>query len=697
MLITTLAVTLLLGVPPTGAATDIMTEARRRYGDSLTPADITFFDCTARGEIAPGPAGTWGADGTLGADRIAWVCTDPRVATLVTHKGVRVRGVPIKGTLELAYARIPFPLAIENCRVDGDIDLRGAELGSLSLDGSTVGVINGRSLRVTADVLLTSLRNASKVDLSNARISGDVDFTGAKISHPPNQESIYADFMTVGRNVVMANGFRADGKVNLAGATINGDFNCTAGKFSNPGDIALDAGGMYVRGNVYLTTNRDKGYSTEEAQRLFRVDGVTELSNARIGGDLHCAGGQFFLPAKNDNGRMNAIRARGLNVTGDVHFDRDRRDPPNPFRSRGRVELTAAKIGGSLSCEGGEFAGVAGEPLALDVGSAAIGHDVNLGHGFIADGVVCLEGASIGGKLACFKGQFSRKTCPTSKASGGTDVIRAGGLTVGGDASLAGHFGAEGKVDLSKAKIVGMLEIHDIDKPHLLELDLTSATAGTLRHPRDSWPGRGKLWIDGFTYDFLHAQGATSGRDLLEWIGLRQEFSGRPYDQLAAVLRKAGREDEAKKVLIRKEIQKWEEVISEGSYSPWDWLWYRWLGRIIDFGYNPLNAFWYAVTFIALGWIIFGLANRAGVFEFEPRFGQDPRNRHFRPLIYSIDLFTPVISLYTRENWSLRTERRQGDGPLFHAYQVYWIAHIVLGWVVTSLLVAGILGLIRPD
>ena len=78
-----------------------------------------------------------------------------------------------------------------------------------------------------------------------------------------------------------------------------------------------------------------------------------------------------------------------------------------------------AQVGGSVYCQYGKFSvdlkngaasgekdGVTDRGLALDLGSAIVGHDVVMGVGFSAEGVVRLEGTSIAGRLDCFGGHF---------------------------------------------------------------------------------------------------------------------------------------------------------------------------------------------------------------------------------------------------------------------------------------------------
>lgn len=762
-----LRVAMMLSFAALGARADAVTpgevkeEGKKRFNRALSKVEVELIERTSQGSEADFSGGdtrpveeakakAWGADRRIGADFIAWLCTSPKAAAMVTHKGVRVRGVRVEGVLDLANARVPFPLAIVASYIPGVVDCSGAELDSLDFDGSSVGVINGRSARVTVDVRLRNLPGALKLDLSNGRIGGDLDLSGSRFSNKV-EETIYADYLSVGRDFVMTNGFTSEGSVRLAGASIRGDINCAGGSFLRPDGVALNASGIDVKGNAYLSRKSRVGGKSEPYEE-FRVEGATELSNARIAGDLHCGGGLFF-GEKSESGY--AIRAHGLDVGGDARLDFG-------FQSRGRVDLTVAQVGGSVYCQYGKFSvdlkggaasgekdGVTDRGLALDLGSATVGHDVVMGVGFSAEGVVRLEGTSIAGRLDCFGGHFKgpegraaieaswmtargdvhlgepihatgagngrqdrfeavgvvRLTnariggdlvCRRGRfGAGGPDplVLEASGTSVEGNAYLCDDFHAEGRVVLYNAKIGRYLYIREIGPMKLMNLNLDSAKVGVLHHAASTWPGEGKLAIDGFSYELLDEKTSMGDKTWLDWLGLQKGFSSGPYEQLATVLTKAGNAEDAKRVLIEKERRKGEAILARNP-SPWDQIWYRLLGPLISYGYNPLKAIWYGVIIIAAGTLIFWWAYRTG--RLAPKDvapgGAAPA---FTALIYSIDLFTPIISLFERENWMLtQPDTGQWKTALL---RTYWVFHIAIGWTITSLAVAGLLGLIRHD
>ena len=747
---------------PSMAATDteeaeglIQAEARKRFGEPLSEVQKALLKCVVEGSLYnPAPVGD--KKSTIKADWIAWVCTSPKALPLVTRKGVLIENGIVEGILDLADAKIPFPLHIRNSSIPEKIELNDTEIRSLCLDGSTIGELFGRSMKVDFDIRMGDGFHASNiVDLSNAEIGGDLNLSGGKFSNP-GKPALYADYMHVGRDLLMSVNYRKEGEVSnrfeaygivrLTGSLIDGAINCDGGQFDNNGQVALDIASITVKSNVHM--------SKKINDRPFSAIGMVEMSNARIGGNLYCEGGSFQGDGTHSG---HAIRARGLDVAGDIEFK-------NKFKADGTVALTVAKVGGSLDCQGGTFH----RPLldhdkkpsnrvkvALDLRSATIGHDVHLGKGFTSDGAVNLERSAIGGNLDGCGGVFNypderaidasgmvvkgsvlfgipkqdRSGAETFQASGsvcladariGGDLecgggqfhdkkkdgmaLDASGAQVEGDANLNAGFEPIGQVKLFNASVSRNLRIAKVSQSQDqgMVLDLRAAKAGGFEHPKTGWPPAKNLLVEGFTYESVDEHSIVA--EWSEWLRLQKAYAGGPHDHLAAVLLKSGRADDAKQILIDKEEWKGNapSLDSSGGQAGFAvrmgrWVWYRMIGPIIRYGYGPEYSFGFGLMFVLLGWLIFSVAKRKDLFVQKDANPALP-SRPFVPWLYSIDLFTPVISFYEREGWMLDLEPGPGK-PLWalRLFRFYWMTHIVMGWVVTSLVVAGLLGLIHHD
>jgi hypothetical protein len=63
---------------------------------------------------------------------------------------------------------------------------------------------------------------------------------------------------------------------------------------------------------------------------------------------------------------------------------------------------------------------------------------------------------------------------------------------------------------------------------------------------------------------------------------------------------------------------------------------------------------------------------------------------HMHYFLYSLDTFLPIISFHQEEFWMPRDNNLMGCLLLCY----YWL-HIALGWILTTLGVAGFTGLVR--
>ena len=308
---------------------------------------------------------------------------------------VYLQGAWISGGLHLIHAIIPRALLLfHNCYFDTCVMMPCAECAALYLNGSYLA--NG----LHADGLITKdsvnlwddFSAKGKVSLSKAKIGGDLNCAGGTF-HNPGREALFADKLTTKGNVNLRDGFSAEGEVRLSSADIGGDLNCAGGTFHNMDGVALSADKLTTKGNVNL---RD-GFSTK---------GEVRLSSADIGGDVFCAGGVFYNPggvalsadklmtkgnvnlswgfsAEGGVGLSNADINGDLNCAGGTFHNLDgvalsadklmTKGNVNlgwGFSAEGGVGLSNADINGDLNCMGGTFHNSDGN--ALDIGGGNI-------------------------------------------------------------------------------------------------------------------------------------------------------------------------------------------------------------------------------------------------------------------------------------------------------------------------------------
>ena len=328
-----------------------------------------------------------------------------------------------------------------------------------------------------------------------------------------------------------------------------------------------------------------------------------------------------------------------------------------------------------------------------------------------------LPSAAVGRVLDCTCGKFLKKH---------GDTLKADGLQVGADVFLCGGFASDGKVRLVGADIGGDLNVNhaQFDSGGSLtlerakvkggffwrgwnaELNLTNASTGALYDDKRSWPKNGNLKLDGFVYTRI-AEGPREAECRLDWIEQQWpddkhvEFRPQPYQQLAKVLREAGDNVGARRVLIGMENSRRKY----GKLGFFAWVW-RWIFRVgIGYGYRPWYALLWGIGVILLGTVLFCRGYGAGEitptdkeayssFETYP-----PKEQHGEPPWYyqkfsalvAVDTFLPIINLGQKR--PLDAESALGGwGKWLRRY--LWV-HIGLGWLLTTLFVAGLTPIVR--
>jgi hypothetical protein len=331
---------------------DLEALARARFGD-LSQAELKLLRAAPKGEVAwcgpsaknddpandPAKADEWGPEREIRAHLIRWLCVDRDASSAVDPMGIQIYAARITGTLDLSFISVPFPLALCRCRLADGANLISADLPALNLAGSRVLSVTADGAKVKGSVFLRDSFSAEGgVRLLDAQVGGSLDCSGGTFKNPGG-DALYADRADVKGGVFLREGFSAEGEVRMLGAQIGGDLDCIGGTFKNPGGNAFSASGANVNGSVLL----EDGFSAE---------GEVRLLGAQIGGNLECTAGTFKNPGK------NALSADGVDVKGAVFLK-------DGFSAEGEARLVGAQVGGNLECGGGVFSEVTAENVAI--------------------------------------------------------------------------------------------------------------------------------------------------------------------------------------------------------------------------------------------------------------------------------------------------------------------------------------------
>ena len=481
------------------------------------------------------------------------------------------------------------------------------------------------------------------LDLSYSVIP-TLDMSGSKV------KGMNCLSLRVNGPVRLAHGFSSDGMIDFSMADIAGDLECSRGTFRNSGGCALSLHRATIGGGVFL--------------RDIHTTGEVHIASAHIGGVLECSRSTV-------QGRVTALNAHRAKIGSDVFLNR--------ITAQGEVHLVAADIKGDLDCTEGTFLNEGGS--ALNAHGLIVRGSMFL-HKIRAAGGIWLANVETDHNLSIWGADLSR-----------VNQVVARGLRV--DRSLVlreNHLSAETAIDLEGAKVT------------------------TLEDDQASWPHPGRLYLDGFVCGRISGESPGDASARLEWIkrlDKSRSFSRQPYLNLARLEREAGDDNGAKQVLVTME----DTRLRSGGLPLRDYIWSVILRWTIGYGYKPTRALWWAFTAVLLGWCFFGFGYAARIMTpiDQQAYAGSPSNYPaFNPFIYSLDTFLPIIDLGQKTRWMPNANRGEvvvrvpawtavawrfewdADtitvGTVLRLY--LWI-HIVVGWALSTLFVAGFTSLVR--
>lgn len=662
----------------TGAPEELLKLAELRF-QPLREAERKLLTAAPIGETAwcgPSPkdsdpannplkADTWGAERSIRASLIRWLCIDRVARACVDPRGIQAHGARIEGSLDLSFVRVRFPLALRCCRLKEETQLRFLRIPTINFGGSFVRSINAERAKVRGSISLNhGFCSEGEVQLLGARIGSNLD-CGAGRFRNAGGKALRADRMRIRGSLFLRNAFLAEGEVRLLGAEIGGNFECNDGSFSNPGGSAISGDRLNVQGSVFL---RDG----------FTVEGEVRLLGAQINGNLECNGGKFKNP------RGLALNADRLAVKGNVFLH-------NGFTAEGEVNLPGAQIGNNFACDAGTFKNPGGTSINGDSLNAR--GFVFFRAGFNADGEVNLLSAQIGDNLECDGGSF--------RNSGGK-ALNADRITVQGDVLLRDGFSADGEVRLADSVTKGTIVWTGVRGPERATLNLSNATAGAILDDKSCWPGPGKLILNGFVYEHV-ISGVMDTKNRLAWLALNQPFTPQPYRQLARVMRNAGVDRGARRVLFAMEDHLWKEERTLSAAL------FRWpLSLVVGYGYYPLRALAGLVLLVFVGFGVYlgARGSRAMVPRDEAAYAQFKATGHapahyepLSPFVYSLENSLPLVKLGQTDRWEPDPSPSSSQSFLISPRFLFAFQRlqVLLGWILATLFIAGVTGTVQKS
>jgi hypothetical protein len=723
--------------------------------DLTIDAVIQFSDCVFANDInlrqatIPGIAFRRGAFRSVLADRINVAGAFELVGLDVEEvhlSGARICGsVDLRGTYvePIAKPGIDTPaLEADGLRTDGDIlfgettdsprfgrafrakgevKLNGSKIGrdlicrdatffnpggySLSAAGAHINgsIYIGRSVPSPGRPATCAGNSTGTLHLEGAVVDGNLDAQGGKFVASPfsdsnntvrehrfegDLESIRAGGIKVG-GYIRFNNIESHGTVWLHCANVRGNFDCTGAQFLFPGETALWADGITIGGDAYFTSWSDGGAGSGSRTDSAKTNGILRFVNAKFELGLNMSNASFETSGKwrglRTDPPMLGSRLQTREINGDLKQDACGLYAPSAKIS-GRLWWCGVKVHDGCDKDRQVF-------LSLLNARADVLHDdldswnglgiIDLRH-FEFREISNLDPLKVRDRLRRLDDEYAPLN--NSKADIQTDPPA---VNKAGSADL--HHGLWSLIR------------------HPLEA-LCRRSAQRLRKiPR-------KPLVTGRCCLAL-------GHDGVKHSPLResiQRFNPQPYLQLAKVVRDAGYEAEATKILLRLERNRVRYSGLGRLRQLGHWVHDAAIGK----GFSPLRPLWFMLIWGLVSAFVFSSAYKAGrilptdvnlVAEKHeaPGFSLLPEWRglkvhvSFNALIYSYDTLVPLIDFNQKRYWVVQPLHQRWGlyraarlfGPISsvpdYSAGLLAVFNPILGWVMTSFLAAGVAKLIR--
>ncbi|MFI9341144.1 oxidoreductase [Streptomyces sp. NPDC052773] len=439
--------------------------------------------------------------------------------------------------------------------------------------------------------------------LVGARISGRLDLAGAQVGHPVWLEDCWFE------EGVDLSGASTQ-SVAIVGSRVPG----------------VEAGLTRVEGRLDLRRSLLEGGCASPLHR--RVTALS-LINAQVSGAVNLSGSEIVAPGE------WAVSAGGLVAEGGVYC-------VDGFVAHGEVRLMGAQLPGGLHMRGAQLAGPGPRGVALALDNAVVA-TLDCSGGFTANGTVRLRGARISDNLT-----FEGAVLNGPPGSDGPSLVASLTQAVDFDLTLA--------------------------RPPAGVVDLRGAQVSYLHDNEHSWPD--VVELDGFVYGSIKEEDSGERREAVgrrdsvahrvAWVRRSPGYSPQPYEQLASWYRKAGHDDDARRVLLAKQRHR------RRTLRPAARVWGHLLDVTVGYGYRPWLAGIWLLTLTLLGTLAFGTGSPTAVKRGE--------GAPFQPLVYTLDLLVPIGGLGQRTAWYWTDDGLQ------------WLAYLLIafGWMLTTAVVAGV-------
>ncbi|MEU0963912.1 oxidoreductase [Streptomyces sp. NPDC005917] len=308
-----------------------MTEGVRdgELPDDLTAAEAGMWQAFRNGSVYdlsggdarlddPHGGHPWGPERSVRARIVCWLLLDGPPALAGRVPSLKLVGVRITGTLDLAGGTVTPYVELRGCRFDDEVLLPEAHFTTARFVDCAVPRLEAARVRTEGDLHLPRCRFLGGVRLSDAHIGTDLLLNQAVAYRDRSGRSIAADGMTVGQDL-QAELLESYGELSLRSAKVGVSLSLRGARLRNPnGRFALNAPQLTVGRTLYLTPAGvggpwRSGTTPARGTRIqrFECQGGIRLDDGRFGDAVDLERARFTFT---DDQELSLLRVQAPEV-----------------------------------------------------------------------------------------------------------------------------------------------------------------------------------------------------------------------------------------------------------------------------------------------------------------------------------------------------------------------------------------------
>jgi len=346
--------------------------------------------------LDPSDKDTWTEERKVSCRFIETVLLNNEYKSKLTRRGLRISGAWITEKIDLNNARFQTEWSLENCRVEGEVDLAFLQTSNAIAFG---GSVFEQSLDLTyaeiGTVLDLNKAIFHSIIIVGAKIDGQLNMTGAKVKGVLNMYSI-----SIGSSLFMSEGTEFH-SITLHGASVTGTIELYDAKISDK----LDMNQLFVSGSVYMKNSEFQEIEMTGTEIRGQLDLRGTKFKAKLNMNQLILGGSLFMNNDAEFQEVNLINAK---VKGQIVITES--------KVKGNLHMNSLEVAGHLNMSLSEFkeinlrgAKINGQLIMNDIKEA---------------GALNMDSMEVENHLLACRSEFNEIVIANTKISGQLELTR---------------------------------------------------------------------------------------------------------------------------------------------------------------------------------------------------------------------------------------------------------------------------------